>query len=73
MGSELVKVLLYRASEEGAKSLDLEVRSTNHGAIALYRRLGFSQFGKRKSYYDSPLEDAVLLRVEIATATSENG
>ena len=32
----------------------LEVRADNHGAQALYRRLGYRVSGRRKAYYPNP-------------------
>ena len=39
----------------------LEVRASNEAAQALYRRCGFAEVGRRKSYYIAPTEDAVLM------------
>jgi ribosomal-protein-alanine N-acetyltransferase len=39
----------------------LEVRASNHPALALYRALGFQETGRRPRYYANPVEDAVLL------------
>ena len=41
--------------------LTLEVRPSNAAAIALYRRFGFQEVGRRKNYYDLPKEDALIL------------
>lgn len=70
-GSLLVGELLKMACAEGASALELEVRSTNSGAIEFYGRFGFKQSGCRKFYYSNPLEDALLLRLEITAATPE--
>ena len=37
-----------------AEALFLEVDETNRRRIALYRRLGFLQVGKRPRYYETP-------------------
>ena len=39
----------------------LEVRPSNHAAIALYEGFGFEVVGRRKNYYDKPSEDALLM------------
>lgn len=39
----------------------LEVRESNHAAIALYQSLGYVQVGFRKRYYHNPEEGAVLM------------
>ena len=41
--------------------LSLEVRASNAPAIALYRKHGFQEAGRRKDYYQDPTEDALLL------------
>lgn len=38
----------------------LEVRASNHSAIAFYRRYGFHEQAVRRAYYRDPVEDAVL-------------
>lgn len=40
----------------------LEVRASNHGAIAFYEQAGFTVDGYRAAYYSSPVEDAILMR-----------
>lgn len=44
-----------------AEKLMLEVRSRNIPALNLYRKLGFSEDGKRKNFYSHPPDDAVLM------------
>ena len=41
--------------------LTLEVRASNAPAIALYRKHGFEEAGRRKNYYNKPTEDAVIM------------
>lgn len=43
------------------REVTLEVRTSNHPALALYRSLGFREAGRRSRYYTDPVEDAVLL------------
>ena len=45
----------------GAGTIELEVRASNHGALALYSSLGFVEQGRRRRYYCHPTEDAVLM------------
>lgn len=61
-----IALALYRALEtecrrRGITRLDLEVRESNLGARAFYRFCGFVPVGKRRNYYESPREDAVLM------------
>jgi ribosomal-protein-alanine N-acetyltransferase len=39
----------------------LEVRASNHAAIALYTAMGFAEIDRRKGYYAKPPEDAVVM------------
>ena len=41
--------------------ISLEVRASNITAISLYEKLGFISKGRRKSFYSSPQEDALIL------------
>jgi len=47
----------------GAQEVFLEVRAGNDAAVALYRRAGFRQVGRRARYYSRPVEDALVLRL----------
>jgi ribosomal-protein-alanine N-acetyltransferase len=44
-----------------ANNVYLEVRKSNIPAQNLYEKLGFQIVGERKRYYDSPIEDAILM------------
>lgn len=62
IGSGLLVDLFKRARSEGAESVFLEVRESNDAARALYKKSGFAEVGRRRSYYSAPVEDAVLYR-----------
>jgi ribosomal-protein-alanine N-acetyltransferase len=49
----------------GAAALELEVRAGSVGAIALYAGLGFVVIGRRVGYYRDPVEDALLMRLDL--------
>lgn len=51
LGRRLVEDGLARVRDEGARTCYLEVRPGNEPAVALYRRLGFRQVGRRRAYY----------------------
>lgn len=61
----LATLLLHDAMQIGrtkqAQRVILEVRESNLDARAFYQRMGFEQVGRRKRYYESPVEDALLL------------
>ena len=64
IGRGLVHELICQLRGNAVKSLTLEVRASNEGAIALYQELGFCQVGRRPNYYTNPKEDALILRKE---------
>jgi ribosomal-protein-alanine N-acetyltransferase len=68
IASALVLEAAKHAAELGAERVFLEVNATNLPAIALYKRLGFAEVGRRKAYYlgtHGQRDDALVLRVEI--------
>ena len=66
MGASLVRELLAAARSAGVLSVILEVRESNGPALRLYENIGFRLEGRRKNYYQDPVEDALLYRIEIA-------
>jgi len=50
---------------QGVRALELEVRAGSAGAIALYSGVGFVVAGRRAGYYREPVEDAVLMRLDL--------
>ena len=62
VGARLLDDVLRSASLAGVTELFLEVRESNEPARALYTSRGFHQVGRRRNYYRSPREDALLLR-----------
>ncbi|MCL2162585.1 MAG: ribosomal protein S18-alanine N-acetyltransferase [Betaproteobacteria bacterium] len=66
LGRRLLEHLLSSAQCSGIRQFFLEVRTTNLVALALYRRAGFVEIGRRKGYYPSSegREDAIVMRLE---------
>ncbi|WP_229510921.1 MULTISPECIES: ribosomal protein S18-alanine N-acetyltransferase [unclassified Massilia] len=65
LGRYLLDTLCARAREMGAESVLLEVRPSNARALAVYKRFGFAEIGRRKGYYpahDGKREDAIVMR-----------
>jgi len=52
---------LCRFGREKLAFLTLEVRESNKAAAALYKKHGFNAVGRRKNYYNHPVEDAILM------------
>lgn len=53
LGWRLMDAVLRELHGQRAEALFLEVDETNLPAIALYRRLGFGEVGRRANYYQS--------------------
>ena len=45
------------------------MRAGNTPAIALYERRGYKPVGRRKNYYEKPVEDALLMTLILGTET----
>lgn len=65
IGHLLVESVLLYIKESNIQRMTLEVRESNKGAIHLYESFGFRALGRRKDYYDSPKEDAVIYWLEV--------
>jgi [ribosomal protein S18]-alanine N-acetyltransferase len=64
-GRMLVEAALRRVRARGARECFLEVRESNAGARRLYESLGFDVIGRRRRYYSTPVEDALVMRAGI--------
>jgi ribosomal-protein-alanine N-acetyltransferase len=65
LGRALCMEAMSWARSEGASDLELEVRASSLGAIALYEALGFVEQGRRPGYYRHPVDDAVLMTMNL--------
>ena len=68
IGRLLLRESIVVAATRGTRSLYLEVRETNDGARGLYESVGFSVAGVRKQYYTGPVEDAIVMRLDLQGA-----
>jgi ribosomal-protein-alanine acetyltransferase len=66
IGRALVVEGRHRLLEAGAKRIFLEVRPSNHAALALYYSAGFGLHSRRNDYYHDPREDAYVLSAELS-------
>lgn len=62
IGQALLDAVTTDALGRGTSQLYLEVRESNSAARALYAAAGFQEVGRRKQYYNRPVEDALILR-----------
>ena len=58
----VAKRLLAALVRDWEGTVFLEVRESNHAAIALYQGFGFTVAGKRPEYYYQPAETALVLK-----------
>lgn len=68
LGWALMDAVLRELHAQRAAALFLEVDETNVAAVALYRRLGFAQVGRRPAYYghpDAPATAALVMRRDL--------
>ena len=65
VGSKLLKetIKVYRRRKVAA--IFLEVRTSNRKAIELYEFFGFSKIGLRREYYTQPVEDALIMKLDL--------
>ncbi|MFL5619820.1 MAG: ribosomal protein S18-alanine N-acetyltransferase [Gemmatimonadaceae bacterium] len=65
IGRALLERALAELREAAVQTVYLEVRESNQAARTLYESNGFESVGRRRGYYRSPVEDALVLRREI--------
>ena len=69
VASALLEAFHSYGRTHGLTNLFLEVRPSNAGAAALYRKMGYKEVGRRKNYYLDPKEDAIIMKLELAPCT----
>lgn len=70
IGELLLTAAIGLATLHSAEVLTLEVRASNHTAITLYEKYGFSRLGIRRGYYQEDGEDAVIMSTDKLTSPS---
>lgn len=63
IATAMLTLMEHETKKSGAKTIFLEVSAENAPAIALYKKCGFIENGRRPKYYDGI--DAVLMKKEI--------
>lgn len=61
VGKALCIAAMAWARGRAAAVIELEVRASSVGVLALYHSLGFTERGRRRGYYRDPIEDAVMM------------
>ena len=71
IGTKLIGVAVEWSRGLHAEKVTLEVRASNEGAIGFYERHGFVVAGRRPKYYAAPVEDALLLSLQLTGRAKE--
>jgi ribosomal-protein-alanine N-acetyltransferase len=61
IGEAVMRRIIKAIQRDGGVYVFLEVRPSNLSARSLYNKLGFKVLGTKKDYYQSPLEDAIIM------------
>jgi [ribosomal protein S18]-alanine N-acetyltransferase len=61
LAEQMLRQLIADTDGDGTRGYTLEVRVSNHGAIRLYERIGFTPTGIRRGYYTDNREDALIM------------
>lgn len=66
-GRQLLEYLIDTLEKKGILTLWLEVRASNHRAMALYQSLGFNEVSIRRDYYPTAQgrEDAIIMALPL--------
>lgn len=65
IATALIMGMIKESLREGAKKCILEVANSNESAKKLYEKLGFSQEGLRKRYYNESGDDALVMTIDL--------
>ena len=65
IGLNLLDRILEEGRHQGVKTAFLELRAGNRAALSLYEKCGFRVTSRRKKYYSEPLEDALVMTLQL--------
>ena len=65
LGAYLIRFFIDFCRAKKVKTLTLDVRSSNHPAIGMYRKMGFRKEGMRLRYYADNGEDALIMGLKL--------
>jgi len=71
IGRLLLENLINKIAGMNVKSVWLEVRESNVNAINFYKKKGFLEIQIRKNFYRQPLENAILMKLDLQTLPSK--
>ena len=65
IGRALLELMLAEGKRSGVTRAFLELRAGNTAALALYESCGFRIASRRGKYYSEPVEDALVMIIEL--------
>lgn len=65
IGKMLMSRFLRRCLTYSVHNVWLDVRTSNHGAVDFYTTFGFSEAYRRRNFYNSPSEDALVMQISM--------
>lgn len=65
IGRALLDLILEEGKRSGVARAFLELRAGNAAALALYESCGFRVTSRRGKYYSEPVEDALVMTIEL--------
>ena len=65
IGFTLLSHILEEGRRKGVEVAFLELRAGNKAALSLYEKCGFRMTARRKRYYSEPVEDALVMTVQL--------
>jgi [ribosomal protein S18]-alanine N-acetyltransferase len=68
VGTRLLRAVLSSGEAARARQVTLEVRASNRAGLAFYERHKFRLAGRRRAYYRDPIDDALLLALDLKPA-----
>jgi ribosomal-protein-alanine N-acetyltransferase len=73
IASAMLRSLFDVTRDDAERGYTLEVRVSNHAAIALYERFGFVTRGVRRGYYTDNREDALIMWKDAVKGIGSDG
>lgn len=64
-GKKMIEYIIDFCKKEDVKWIILEVREYNFPALELYMKYGFKKAARIEGYYRHPLEDGILMKLEM--------
>lgn len=65
IASKMMRAAIDYWRRDGVKTVLLEVRRSNKAAQELYKKFGFNVIVSRTRYYKNPVEDALVMAIEL--------